>query len=259
MRIAISPCPNDTFLFAALLQGKVEAPSEYEVDFLDIEQLNHLVAKGESGLIKMSFAQYFQVEKQYELLDVGSALGFGCGPLLVGGQDSQLIPQTKVYIPGYKTTANALLGFLHPGLQNKKELLFSDILDRLKLESNSLGVLIHETRFTYHNYGLVCHKDLGKEYEDKTGFPIPLGGLVISRDHISQKEEWEAALRESLEYAWRNMEETLDFCSRYAQEMNREVMKSHVDLYVNDFTRDLGEKGHAAIAKLRELSINCRT
>lgn len=259
MRIAISPCPNDTFLFAALLLGKVKAPAKFQVDFLDIEQLNQLLAKGDSGLFKMSFALFFQVEEQYELLNVGSALGFGCGPLLVGGQDGQLDPQSTVYIPGFKTTANALLGFLHPELQNKKELLFSDILNRLKLEANSLGVLIHETRFTYHNYGLICQRDLGKEYEDKTGLPIPLGGLVLSRGYRSQKEDWEAALRESLEYAWCNIEETLDFCSRYAQEMDREVMKSHVDLYVNDFTRDLGEQGHAAIARLRELSINCRT
>jgi 1,4-dihydroxy-6-naphthoate synthase len=260
LSLGFSPCPNDTFIFDALIHHKIDTEGlEFEVFFDDVETLNQKAVKGELDITKLSFHAFAHVYEQYALLDAGSALGFGVGPLLISKRKDldteNLNPQLKIGIPGKLTTANFLLGIAFPYLLNKQELVFSEIEGALANEQIDLGLIIHENRFTYADKGLHKIIDLGNYWEQLTGCAIPLGGIVINRnlDHAVQ-EKVNKLLRKSVEFAFENPKSALPFIKQHAQEMSEEVMYKHIDLYVNQYSIDLGTEGRKAIDVLFKMA-----
>jgi len=259
LTLGFSPCPNDTFIFDALIHHKIDTEGlEFEVLFDDVETLNQKALKGELDITKLSFHAYAYVHEQYVLLDAGSALGFGVGPLLIcKNQDlaNNLSPELSVGIPGVYTTANFLLGIAYPQLGNKKVLVFSEIETSLLDNQIDLGLIIHENRFTYEEKGLHKIMDLGSYWETLTGCAIPLGGIVINRNLAPDvQHKVNRLVRKSVEYAFANPKSGLDFIKLHAQEMSEEVMYKHIDLYVNQYSVDLGLEGKKAIAVLFEMA-----
>jgi 1,4-dihydroxy-6-naphthoate synthase len=252
LTLGFSPCPNDTFIFDALIHHKIDTEGlEFEVFFDDVETLNQKALKGELDITKLSFHAYAYVHEQYILLDAGSALGFGVGPLLIcKNQDvaNNLNPELRVGIPGVYTTANFLLGIAYPQLGNKQVLLFSDIESSLLEDKIDIGLIIHENRFTYEEKGLHKIMDLGSYWETLTGCAIPLGGIVVNRSLSPDiQNKVNRLIRKSVEYAFANPKSGLDFIKHHAQEMSEEVMYKHIDLYVNKYSIDLGSEGKEAI------------
>lgn len=257
LSLGFSPCPNDTFIFDALIHHKIDTEGlEFEVFFDDVETLNQKALKAELDITKLSFHAFAHVADKYALLDAGSALGFGVGPLLICNNES-LIDSDElnrknssltVAIPGELTTANFLLGIAFPNLLNKQVMVFSEIQDALLNDSIDLGLIIHENRFTYTTKGLHKIVDLGSYWEDLTGCAIPLGGIVVNRnlDHEIQLKV-NRLIRNSVEFAFKNPKSGIDFISAHAQEMEEEVMYKHIDLYVNKYSVDLGIEGRKAI------------
>lgn len=258
--LGFSPCPNDTFIFDALIHHKIDTEGlEFEVLFNDVETLNQKAFKGELDITKLSFHAFAYVLDKYVLLDSGSALGFGVGPLLISNSefdipDSEFSTRNlKVGIPGKYTTANFLLSVAFPQLQNKKELVFSDIEDALLRGDIDLGLIIHENRFTYQDKGLRKVIDLGDYWEKRTGCAIPLGGIVIKRSLDEEtKLKVNRVLRRSVEFAFANPKSGLEFIRSHAQEMSEEVMYKHIELYVNKYSVELGEEGRKAVNTLFE-------
>ena len=259
LTLGFSPCPNDTFIFDALIHHKIDTEGlEFEVQFDDVETLNQKALKGELDITKLSFHAYAYVHEQYVLLDAGSALGFGVGPLLIcKNQDlaNNLDPELSVGIPGVYTTANFLLGIAYPQLGNKKVLVFSEIESSLQNDQIDLGLIIHENRFTYEEKGLHKIMDLGSYWETLTGCAIPLGGIVINRNLGPEvQHKVNRLVRKSVEYAFANPKSGLEFIKLHAQEMSEEVMYKHIDLYVNQYSVDLGLEGKRAIAVLFQMA-----
>ncbi|MEJ7556841.1 MAG: 1,4-dihydroxy-6-naphthoate synthase [Pedobacter sp.] len=259
LTLGFSPCPNDTFIFDALIHHKIDTEGlEFEVFFDDVETLNKKAFNAELDITKLSFHAYAYVHEQYVLLDAGSALGFGVGPLLIcKNQDiaNDLSPELLVGIPGEYTTANFLLGIAYPQLGNKQVLLFSDIESFLLEDKIDIGLIIHENRFTYEEKGLHKIMDLGSYWETLTGNPIPLGGIVINRSLDAEvQNKVNRLLRKSVEYAFANPKSGLDFIKSHAQEMSEEVMYKHIDLYVNNYSIDLGTEGKEAIKVLFKMA-----
>ena len=262
LTLGFSPCPNDTFIFDALIHHKIDTEGlDFEVFFDDVETLNQKAFRGELDITKLSFHAFAYVCEQYALLDAGSALGFGVGPLLICKKEALLAdvenldPNLKVGIPGKFTTANFLLGIAFPHLANKQEMIFSEIEDALISEKIDLGLIIHENRFTYSEKGLHKIIDLGSYWEQLTGCAIPLGGIVINRnlDHFVQ-EKVNRLLRKSVEFAFAHPKSGLDFIKAHAQEMSEEVMYKHIELYVNKYSIDLGAEGRKAIDVLFKMA-----
>ena len=264
IRMAISPCPNDTFMFWAMLHRQVDTfGMTFSVGMRDIEQLNRAAREQEFDMVKISYAHYPKVSQAYQLLTAGSALGFGNGPLLVSRRKiyPDELPCLRIAIPGADTTANMLLTIAYPTVTDKKEYLFSDIEEVVLSDEADAGLLIHETRFTYARKGLRKIMDMGKYWENETGLPLPLGGIALRRDLPEEtKHQLNTALRESVRYALQNPRATDDFVIRHAQEMSPDVCRKHIDLYVNEFSVDLGEKGkqavHTLFSKGTDLIIN---
>jgi len=264
LSLGFSPCPNDTFIFDALIHHKIDTEGlEFDVFFDDVETLNQKALRGELDITKLSFHAFAHVADQYALLDAGSALGFGVGPLLIC-KNEELVnsPQLKaessslrVAIPGELTTANFLLGIAFPNLQQKEVMVFSAIQDELLNESIDLGLIIHENRFTYQDKGLHKIVDLGSYWEELTGCAIPLGGIVINRnlDHDIQLKV-NKLIRKSVEFAFENPKSGIDFISGHAQEMEEAVMYKHIELYVNKYSVNLGTEGRKAIDILFEMA-----
>ncbi len=263
LSLGFSPCPNDTFIFDALIHDKIDTEGlEFEVFYDDVETLNQKAFKQELAITKLSYHAYAYVTNTYVLLNAGSALGFGVGPLLVSNELSDLSGEDRntqhairnthtVGIPGKYTTANFLLSLAFPQLTNKKEMLFSEIEDKLIKKEIDFGLIIHENRFTYQDKGLVKIMDLGEYWEKETGCAIPLGGIVVKRQLPNEvKNKLNRVLRKSVEFAFTNPKSGLDFIKSHAQEMSEEVMYKHIDLYVNNYSIDLGEEGKRAITKL---------
>ena len=250
LTLGFSPCPNDTFIFGALIHDKIETGElDFEVHIADVEELNQMALNGELDITKLSYHAFFYVLDEYIMLDSGSALGSNCGPLLIKDQGN-LNPKDKdlIAIPGKYTTANFLLNYAYPELQHKKEMLFSDIESAVKTKKVSAGLIIHENRFTYAERGFEMVKDLGEQWEQNTGMPIPLGGIAIKRNlELDLQEKVQRLIKKSLEFAFENPSESLDFVKEYAQEMDEKVMQKHIHLYVNHYSLSLGEKGKAAI------------
>jgi 1,4-dihydroxy-6-naphthoate synthase len=255
LSLGFSPCPNDTFIFDALIHHKIDTEGlEFEVFFDDVETLNQKAMRGELDITKLSFHAFAYVCEQYALLDSGSALGFGVGPLLICHdealvQKKQNLDATyKVGIPGRYTTANFLLGIAFPHLTDKQEMVFSEIESALLENKIDLGLIIHENRFTYTDKGLHKILDLGNYWEQETGCAIPLGGIVINRNVDQEtKEKVNRLIKKSVEFAFANPKSGLEFIKQHAQEMSEEVMYKHIDLYVNKYSIELGIEGRKAI------------
>lgn len=257
LSLGFSPCPNDTFIFDALIHHKIDTEGlEFEVFFDDVETLNQKALRSELDITKLSFHAFAHVVEKYALLDAGSALGFGVGPLLICKNEdligSERLTQKdstlSVAIPGELTTANFLLGIAFPNLLNKQVMVFSEIQDALLNHRIDLGLIIHENRFTYTEKGLHKIVDLGSYWEELTGCAIPLGGIVINRklDHEIQLKV-NRLIRKSVEFAFQNPKSGIDFISAHAQEMEEAVMYKHIDLYVNKYSVDLSTEGRKAI------------
>jgi 1,4-dihydroxy-6-naphthoate synthase len=258
LRIGFSPCPNDTFIFDALIHGKIDTEGlDFEIHMADVEELNLMAFRGELDITKLSYHAFLHVLVEYIMMDSGSALGNNCGPLLIKNSGTKdPLANDLIAIPGKYTTANFLLNYAFPKLQNKKEVLFSEIESAIKNEVVSAGLIIHENRFTYADRGFEKVKDLGEHWEQNTGMPIPLGGIAIKRNlDKSLHEKVQRLIRKSIEYAFENPSESLAFVKCNAQEMDAEVIQKHINLYVNDYSISLGEKGKAAIEYMYEFSV----
>jgi 1,4-dihydroxy-6-naphthoate synthase len=253
LSLGFSPCPNDTFIFDALIHHKIDTEGlEFDVFYEDVETLNQKAFRGELDITKLSYHAFAYVLDNYALLDAGSALGFGVGPLLISKRSYTETDVRQgdfsVGIPGKYTTANFLLGLLFPELQNKQELVFSEIESSLLNDRIDLGVIIHENRFTYQDKGLHKITDLGDAWEKQTGCAIPLGGIVVKRSLDKKLQDTVNRLvRKSVEYAFENPKSGLEYIRSHAQEMEEEVMYKHIELYVNSYSVDLGKEGRRAI------------
>ena len=254
LNIAFSTCPNDTFIFDAMIHQKIDTEGlEFNYILGDVEELNKLAFAGDIDITKLSYHAYLYIQDKYKLLNSGSALGYGNGPMLIS--KTKIYPDEindiKIGIPGKNTTANLLLSIAYPESKNKKEYLFSDIEEAVLSGEIDAGLIIHENRFTYQQKGLRKVIDLGEYWEKRTKQAIPLGGIVVNRnipEDIQQKVD--RVLKRSLEFAFNNPNEPYEFVRKYAQEMSQDVMYKHIKLYVNEFSLDLGEKGKKAINTL---------
>jgi 1,4-dihydroxy-6-naphthoate synthase len=254
LTLGYSPCPNDTFIFDAMVHGKIDTEGlEFEVLHADVEELNRKAFNAELDITKLSYHAYAHLTEKYILLRSGSALGNNCGPLLVAARniDKTEVENLSIAIPGKFTTANFLLSFAFPQAKNRIETLFSDIETAVFGGKVDLGVIIHENRFTYFERGLHKVMDLGEHWEKTTGLPIPLGGIVARRGFDKELlQKINRVLRRSLEYAFANPDASRDYVCANAQEMSYEVMQQHIQLYVNQYSLELGEKGIAAVENM---------
>ncbi len=256
--LGFSPCPNDTFTFDAMVHHKIDTEGlEFDYFMADVEELNTKAFNGIPDVCKVSYHAYLHLINDYILLNSGSALGDDVGPLFISKKDlsNHNLNDISVAIPGNYTTANLLLSIAYPEVKNKKEVLFSDIETKLLNEDFDAGVIIHENRFTYHKRGLKLIADLGKRWFELTQQPIPLGGIVIKRnldkDIINSVNR---ILKKSVEYAFANPDSPMGFIRCNAQEMEEEVMMKHINLYVNQYSVELGDKGRKAVETLFNLA-----
>jgi 1,4-dihydroxy-6-naphthoate synthase len=255
LSLAFSPCPNDTFIFDALVNQKIDTEGlEFELHLDDVENLNHAAFDQKYDITKLSYHAFMFLTDHYNLLDAGSALGFGVGPLLIANKEMLLSDciNASIAIPGKFTTANMLLSLALPGAKNKTEVLFSEIEQAVTEGKFDCGLIIHESRFTYMDKGLKKIADLGEFWEEKTHSAIPLGGIVIRKNippDIQQKMN--QLIRRSVEYAFENNKETLpEFIRCNAQEMSEAVIRKHIALYVNKYSLSLAGEGIKAINAL---------
>jgi len=261
--LAISPCPNDTFSFAALALGLVEAPDPFRLEFHDIEELNRLAMAGCAELCKVSFSAWLSLRPCFDLLDSGAALGFGCGPLLVHRAELSLAEAMlgPVAIPGRQTTAALLLGLWWREELNCVTLRFDQIPAAIAQGRCSAGLIIHEGRFTYERLGLVAGVDLGSWWEQETGLPLPLGGIVAKKNGppgFGGAAAWQHALAASIRLAQQNPNAVMDFVRSHAAELEDEVIEAHIRLYVNEFSLALGALGRKAVEELAQRAASLR-
>ncbi len=259
LTIGFSPCPNDTFIFDALINKKIDTEGlEFDAVLEDVETLNKWALEGKLAITKLSFPAFFQSLDHYVLLNAGSALGKGVGPLLVSKWKMENgkwdVEEQSIALPGVNTTANLLFSFAYPAAANKEFLLFSEIEDAVVNEKTGLGVIIHENRFTYQQKGLHKVTDLGEFWEQKMNVPIPLGGIAIKRS-IDKKISLQVdqLVKKSLQYAFAHYPLITDYVKEHSQAMSEEVMRQHIDLYVNNYSLDLGEDGKKSIGVLQEV------
>ena len=252
--LGFSPCPNDTFIFDALVNKKIDTEGlDFEVFLEDVQTLNQWAMQGKLDISKISYGVLPLVLHQYRLLEAGGALGKGVGPLLISKQPLPLsaVNTATIAIPGQQTTAHLLFSLAFPEATQKKFMVFSDIEDAVLSGKVDCGVIIHENRFTYQQKGLTKLMDLGEFWEKETGAPIPLGGIVFREDldqTLSKKVN--ALIRKSLEYAFSRYPTLPDYVKTHAREMDENVMRQHIDLYVNNYSLSLGIEGEKAIQTL---------
>jgi 1,4-dihydroxy-6-naphthoate synthase len=256
LKLSFSPCPNDTFMFDAMIHHKIDTEGlRFEVQYQDIETLNQEALKGIPDISKLSTKAISLVLDQYRILSSGAALGFGVGPLLLSKSPianwEHKIKDLTFGIPGRLTTANFLLDFAFPENKTKVELLFSEIEENLLNETIDIGLVIHETRFTYQKKGLCKLLDLGAYWEEKTHLPIPLAAIVANRNlpYETQKKV-ERVLHRSISFAFQNPDSSLEYTQSHSQEMEPEIVKSHINLYVNQYSLNLGSMGKEALLTL---------
>jgi 1,4-dihydroxy-6-naphthoate synthase len=250
LTFGFTPCPNDAFAFHALVHGLVDAPFAVEPVLLDIEELNRRARSGELELTKLSFGAASGAGDRYRLLRSGAALGEGVGPLVVAREPAMLEEAAagRIAIPGHDTTAFLLLRLAAPDLGDVVELRYDSILDAVAKGDADAGLIIHESRFTYEEHGLVKVADLGDWWEGETMLPVPLAGIYARED--VEVEPVERAIRASVEYAFAHPEASRGYVREHSHEMSAEVCRAHIDLYVNGYSVDLGEPGLAAIERL---------
>lgn len=251
LRLAISPCPNDTFMFDAIVNKRIDLDGyTFDVEYHDIEQLNERVLSGEAEVSKCSTALLRVVGERYRLLDSGSALGRGNGPLLVR-RKGETTPIRRIAVPGLYTTANALIGRLFPDIEERVPMLFSKIAEAVEGGEFDAGVLIHEGRFVYERRNLELVADLGLEWERQMELPLPLGSIIIDRSLGEEvARDVERLIRRSIEYAFSNPALSRDFIKSHAQELEDDVIDKHISLFVNDFSLTLGDEGRRAVEEL---------
>ncbi len=256
LTLGFSPCPNDTFIFDALVHHKIDTEGlHFEFEMLDVEALNQKALKGHFDITKLSYHAYAYVANEYILLNAGSALGKGCGPLLIAKKPLTAAEVTngKVAIPGKMTTANFLFSLEYPEANHKTAVVFNQIEAGVLNGTFDAGVIIHENRFTYAQKGLVKICDLGAEWENKTNFPIPLGGIAIRRSlPLEIQQTVDRLIKKSIEFAFQNKTASLPFVRQHAQEMDASVMMKHINLYLNHYSIALGEDGKKAVEHLLE-------
>lgn len=254
IEIAFSPCPNDCFIFDALIHKRIDTKG---IDFVpvlaDVETLNQAALRGQYAVTKLSYHAFAYCCNEYIMLDAGSALGWKCGPLLISkrsiSQEEIANGELLIAIPGKYTTANLLMGVAFPKAQRKKEMVFSKIEDAVLQGEVDAGLIIHENRFTYEEKGLLKIIDLGEFWEEQTARPIPLGGIAMRRD-VEGARVVSDLISESVKYAFAHPEVSMPYVRAHAAEMDDEVMKKHIALYVNQYSVTLGETGRTAIEQL---------
>jgi len=259
IRLGISPCPNDTFAFHALMNRLVDWRGlDFQIELLDIQELNERLFAGTFDVAKTSFHAALYLSDRYVVLPSGSALGFGVGPLLLSAVEGAVPTSSdqRTLCPGQHTTAALLFDLFYPETTAVEQVVFSDIMPALRRGEAEFGVCIHEGRFTWQKEGLGLVEDLGTRWEETTDAPLPLGGLVASRvlppETIATVQQ---VIRESLEYSLADRDLALPTMREYAQEFDDDVLMQHVDLYVNDWTVDLGEVGASALGELSRRAI----
>ncbi|HMA66279.1 MAG TPA: 1,4-dihydroxy-6-naphthoate synthase [Desulfosalsimonadaceae bacterium] len=253
--IAFSPCPNDTFIFHAMLQGYIDTGSfRFTPHLDDVQTLNNLAFSRTYPVTKLSFYTYLLLKDRYALLDAGAALGHGCGPLLVAGSDLPPIADARVVVPGRYTTAHLLLKLWRPDIAHVETASFDAILPGIRAGRWDAGVIIHEGRFIYPRYGLTEIVDLGRWWEEKTRLPIPLGCIAVRKDGdaIAHKQSLESLIRDSLAYGQKHPQASRAFVKQHARELDDSVIEEHIKLYVNSYTMTLGAAGKAAVDKLEQ-------
>jgi 1,4-dihydroxy-6-naphthoate synthase len=260
LSLGFSTCPNDTFIFDAMVHKKVDTEGlEFDLVLADVEELNRNAFTGSIDITKLSYHAFAYVSNNYKLLTSGSALGYKNGPLLIGKRKiyRDELFDLKIAIPGKYTTANLLFSIVFPTVKEKKEYLFSDIEMAILDGEVDAGVIIHENRFTFEKKGLKKIIDLGEDWEEKTKNPIPLGGIVIRRNFdLETQLKVNRVLKRSVEFALAHPNSSYGFVKNYAQELNDEVIQKHIGLYVNNFTVDLGETGKNAVTTLFKRAVN---
>ncbi|TRZ90113.1 MAG: 1,4-dihydroxy-6-naphthoate synthase [Methanosarcinales archaeon] len=252
LSLGYSPCPNDTFIFYALAHKKVRGSVEFSETLRDVEMLNRMALQGELDVTKVSFSAFCHLRENYCLLHSGSALGRGCGPLIVAKKRLNIedLAGKTIAIPGKMTTAYLLLQLFDPGIKKVVEMPFDRIMNAVSLGTVDAGLIIHEGRFTYPKYGLLELVDLGEWWERETGLPIPLGAIVAKRSLGADViNEVDRLLRKSVEYAFANHSMTREYVRKNAQELDDEVIDQHIGLYVSDYTFDIGD-GVEAVEEL---------
>ena len=256
LSLAFSPCPNDTFIFDAMVHHKIDTEGlEFNVHMADVETLNDWAMEGRMQMTKVSYHAWLYLSRHYVLLEAGSALGRGNGPLLISRKmhTADELESMTIALPGEFTTAHLLLKAAYPRLTHKQFMVFSGIETSVLEGTTDAGVIIHENRFTYAAKGLVKIADLGELWEERTQLPIPLGGIVVKRslgyDVINKLNR---VMYKSVRYAMEHPLEPMDYVRSHATEMQEEVMEKHIRLYVNEFTLDLGDEGKKAIQMLSD-------
>jgi len=244
--MGISPCPNDIFIFAGILLGAVRADGlSFQVQFEDVETLNQRTQRGELDIAKISYANFIRCRGKYDLLHSGGALGRGVGPLLLSNE-APFDPEREVLSPGEFTTANFLLDFYLGRKVRKRYLPFDALYAELLANRGAQGVVIHEKRFTYERDGLTLIQDLGEHWERKTGYAIPLGAIVC-RKEIKDAFKVDNLIESSLAWSYEHHAEAFQLCREHAQDLSPEVVQAHIDLYVNEFSMNLGREGREAV------------
>ncbi|MEZ0575319.1 1,4-dihydroxy-6-naphthoate synthase [Halodesulfovibrio aestuarii] len=257
LELGISPCPNDTWIFYALANKKIDLPFDFTMYMADVEDLNVRARKGDIAVTKLSVASVTDCLDKYILLRTGGALGRGCGPIIVTRQDtcfqSAREADKKIAIPGKLTTANMLLSLNNSLKGERVEMLFDEVMPAVQAGTVDAGVVIHEGRFTYENFGLKKVLDLGQWWENTTNLPLPLGAIAVRRDlGMDVARQLEKAIRASLAYVQQNPEEATAYIKEHAQEMDDNVIKEHIATFVNEFSMELGADGEYAIQLLLE-------
>jgi len=254
LTLAFSPCPNDTYIFAALANGLLEDATPINVQLEDIENLNNSALKGDYELTKVSYAVVPDLLENYKMLRAGGALGHGCGPLLVArpgtGKTLADFKDKLIAIPGERTTAFMLLNLAMGTRPQTLAMRFDKIIESVVGGTVDAGLIIHESRFTYKDEGLVSIADLGEWWEAETQMPVPLGAIMIRNDVAERSNEINDSIRASLRYARENEKDVMKYVKEHADEMDDEVMRKHIETYVNEFSDDVGDEGVAAVKEL---------
>ncbi len=248
--VAYSTCPNDTFIFNRLRQDV-----DIETHLHDVETLNRWAFEARFDVTKLSFHAWLLLQDRYELLQSGSALGRGCGPLVITHGKTELAPDSVVAVPGEYTTAHLLLRLWKPQIKNRIFMPFDEVMEAVESGKADAGVIIHEGRFVYRKRGFECLVDLGDWWESTTGQPIPLGCIAAKKELGAERiAEINHRLKQSIQAAFDDPESTRDYIKAHAQELDDDVIEKHIQTYVNDFTLDLGREGRAAIDQLQEMA-----
>ena len=242
LKLAISTCPNDTFIFGALIRKDINVPFDFDLTMEDIQLCNNMAQEEKQDIVKVSFGVFPLIKDNYKILQCGGALGFGCGPLILSKKYKSIdeLKHKKIAVPGENTTAFMVLKRFYPECaENVTVMRFDKIMPAVSSGEVDGGLVIHEGRFTYNQYGLIKVTDLGVEWEKKYNLPIPLGFIALHKKYIHLADVINDTIRKSIDYAYNNKDKALLFCKKYAQDMDNNVMDSHINLYVNEYSKDL--------------------